>query len=485
MNRKNNARRLWLLPVLLLGALAAGILLWFHASPAQTQPKLVEEDSWFSDFAVEGDRVYFLCRLTIRNPFDTPVVVEISGDFSADKEGGLILGRELLARRLDDGASTDFLALDEAEQEAVWQDPSRLAFLLQPGDNAFWLVFSALHGETSVKQDRLLPPITISPLADVTPEEVSAAMDCRIFKDPDSCDAFLVDGEELFALGFGLGGYGFTSAVPWDYDDNGVLDILFTYSWGSGMHRSCLALLDRTTREESEPLITAYRDDFGCSDLIVRQERDEIQVLAVDVEMDDSFADLHFTERAVVGTIVSEDGEPAFRYRTTLASPGEQIEGNEVYGVFERDGLYTVQLYDGAGNAVWSFGPDAREPQVVREEDDLWSVSVQAGTGIGTRWTVYYDAAADLLSDSRYAVFDRQDRLIVCAALDTLIIMDIFDGRILCRLENFAEPLAPTIDPFLSAAFTDDGKAVSVTYLAGEDYHEVTETVPLPEEFCP
>ena len=74
------------------------------------------------------------------------------------------------------------------------RDRSRLPFLLQPGDNTFWVVFSGLHGEASVKQDRLLPQIHFSLLADVTPEAVSAAMDCRIFKDPDECDAFLLDG---------------------------------------------------------------------------------------------------------------------------------------------------------------------------------------------------------------------------------------------------------------------------------------------------
>ena len=49
-------------------------------------------------------------------------------------------------------------------------------------------------------------------------------------------------------------------------------------------------------------------------------------------------------------------------------------------------------------------------------------------------------------------------------------------------LDSFSESLAPAAEPFESAAFTEDGRAVTVTYLAGEDYHKVTETIPLPQE---
>ena len=47
-------------------------------------------------------------------------------------------------------------------------------------------------------------------------------------------------------------------------------------------------------------------------------------------------------------------------------------------------------------------------------------------------------------------------------------------------LDSFSEPLAQTVEPFINAAFAEDGKAIVVTCLAGEDCHEVMETIPLP-----
>lgn len=626
---KKHVRLLWLLPLLLLAALAFGLLYFLHAG-GKTAPTLVKNGSFFSDFAVEENRVYFLCRLTIHNPRNEQVPVKIRGDFSADEEGGLILGQELFARRLDDDASTDFLALDAAEKETVLQDRSRLLFLLPPGEHSFWVVFSGLHGESSVKQDRLLPPITISPLVDVTPEGVSAAMDCRIVKDPEDCDTFLVDETEISLLACGPGGYGFTSAVPWDYDDNGIPDLLFTYSWGSGMHRSHLALFDRTTREEQE--LYVYYPDMATegSDLILELGKNDMgtdtrAVYTADITVNgDDYTDLSFTKReeaGIVDAVWSLDGEqvwplflpaspeyyarteeselelveqlpenmtcivryggvqtelsgetaaelyricleaqrqgeerpfprwddsrwdemgclsvylcfeniipnlpgpwfsvqedelcttgfsthassqlylslPAGTYDALLevltrngvlsTSPGERIEGNEIYGVFENDGVYAVHLYDRAGALVWAYGPVNRRPEVKQEEDDLWSVSVQAGTGIGTRWTVYYAPEEGLLSPAYYGVLARQgERLVRALGNGTLELCIMSHPGAGAVLHEFSEARAAIVDPFLSAAFTEDGKAVSVTYLAGEDYHEVTETIPLPEEFCP
>ena len=650
----NRDRLLGLIPALLLAVLAAGLLLTPKSEPdgeladrtaEAAEPYLVEEESFFSDFEVVDDHVYFLCRLTVRNPSETPLPVKISGDFSADAGSGLILGQGLPALRLDGGTGADFLALDAAEQETVVRDRSRLLFLLQPGDNVFWVVFSGLHGESSVKQDRLLPKIHLSPLVDVTPEEVSAAMDCRIFKDPNLCDAYLLDGEEIYALGTGFGGYGFTSAVPFDYGFNEVPDLLFTYSWGSGFHRSHLALFDRTTKEERE--LYVYYPYGAERDLLVELEPDGYPAVVYTADVTANgydFSDLRFTKREKAGTVVfvlaedealsgprfvpdedfldlyympeaapelgtmeagedldasdgqaegnesyviqlpdarpwgchvsygcvrmeldSETAEELFRicleaeaqesairtfddskeleqpalslcfrfwaeehgamwegpwlsvreddscmkgasiyasyaqecqlpagtYDALMAvltrdgalsaSPGERVEGSEVYALFERDGLYTVQLYDRGGALVWAYGPGNRRPEVKQEEPGLWSVSVQAGTGIGTRWTVYYAPEEGRISRAWYGVLAQQGELLAFPVSGSgLRVCELFSDGFSGPILTSSQPLAPAAEPFVSAHFTEDGKAVVVTYLAGEDYHEVTETIPLP-----
>ncbi len=729
MKKETRKRRpwLWLLPVLGLAALALGLML-FRNPNSRTAPALVEEESWFSGFVVQDNTVYFLCTLTVRNPTEEAIAVEISGDFSEDFEGGLLLGRELYAFRLDDKVNSDFLSLDAETQKQTTDDDKRRFFLLRPGGNCFWVVFPGAHGKTDVKQNRLLPPIRFLPLEDVTPKAVSEAMDCRIYKDPESCRTFLLDGKKTEVLCY-PGGYGFTNGVAWDYDGNGVQDLLFTGSEGSGIHRSYLALFDRTSRESQElylytPRDFSPREAYG-SDLLVEQETDgngvsSFAVYTADVEeLGDSFADLRFTKRekaGVVEAVRSWDGEsvwPLFwpaseaffpqaddnadaeeptvcevslgddsysvtgetaaelyricadaqkraepgrffflggerpilslnflwssglrfdyeidgddksfsgldvqSYREPLQLPagtydkllealedvgeptkepeaaprsctveygggrrtvegetaaelyricaeaqlrgeiippaeeepkslgvslyflnegnptegtfcdifsddkgwfadglvyappcyafpagtydalldvlgqkgelpapaGEQIAGNQVYGLFEEDGVYALQLYSPEGDLVWAFGPGRHEPRVEEAEPGLWSVSLGAGPSLSLHWTVYYRPETGQLSDAIYGILARDGERVLCISGRSLLLRGIFERGDRTMLDSFSESLAPAAEPFESAAFTEDGRAVTVTYLAGEDYHKVTETIPLPQE---
>ena len=783
---KKNKRLLWLIPAGFLAALVLCLLLAPKsktAAPSQAEPtastreepaasareepaasargdsalscvealpapRLVEEESFFSDFTVRGDRVYFLCSLCVENPGEELRAATITGDFLDNSEDGTMIvagegpipvKRVLGAFRLEDYRPGSFLSMSDEELAAAADRQGRQSeapelFLLYPGENRFWVIFSCAQDEAH-KEDRLLPPISICPLRNVTPEEVLETTGCRIFKDPDSCESYLADGERCSVLGTGFGGYGFTSAVPWDYDGNGTVDLLYTYSWGSGMHRSILALYDRTKRERQE-LYTYYPWDekaYG-SDLVVKKETDSAgnnsyPVFTVDVSLwaygrGYDFTELSFTKRAEAGVVdaiwnpikpeiqplfwpASRDffplteeasaadpprscdyyiadvcfpytGEkaaelldfcqqaekqaelgdfyvldrskpllkliftwdngisayyqidwkdkgifgisyanaqaalqfPAGTYDALLAMwgeagdpveeaealdlqlqscsvtygggtievsggtaeelyricadamdrgentvigahepemlylllsfpgeddtdpviapcycvyaddrgwfsasgyasfrpefcfpagsfdrlidvlerdgplpapAGERIEGNEVYALFEDKGVYAVQLYGADGELVWACGPVNHEPLVAEEEPGLWSVSVQAGTGLSTRWTLYYAPETGTLSPSFYAVLDRQgDRLIHLYFSNQLEVRGLFDTGEGTILRHFSEPLSNAVEPFVSARFTEDGTAVVVTYLAGEDYHEVTETIPLP-----
>ena len=752
---------LWLLPFALLAALALGLWIVPRESvqpaegaaaptrddPAPTRddpapdreatalprrealpaPYLLEEESFFSDFTIRGDRVYFLCSLCVENPGEELRAVTITGDFLEDAEGGLLetedgqapVRRVLGALRLDDYRAGSFLELSDAELAAAvdrqgrWGEAPDL-FLLQPGENSFWVIFSAEHGEAAQKQDRLLPPIDICPLRDVSSEEIRAETGCRIFRD----DAFgglfyLVDGERCGELGISFGGYGLCSAVPWDYDENGTVDLLYTYSWGSGMHRSILALFDRTKWEERELYGYFPDSDSPGSDLLVERETDEggepvytVYVVDVQVQGFDPL-DLRFTKKEEAGGVVSvvkalggavyhplfwpaseeflpptqapslcrvnlgdeeytmseekaaelfwlcreaekqaspdsfhtlggerpvitltfplddsaewriyyvvdendrclsgyslasaqaalqlpagtyeellaalEEAEPAPQscfveygggrrivkdetaaelhrictdaqrrgesivpteakpemlciflvfpdqrapgefwrvsaddsgtfadglvYAPThyvfpagtfdklldtlsrngeLPAPaGERIAGNEVYGLFEEDGVYALQFYSPERELVWAYGPSDRELRVTEEEPGLWSLSLSAGPSPTLSWAVYYKPETGQLSDSLYGILARDGERVLCSRGKSLFLREIFDARNGAELDSFSQQLAPTVDPFVSGSFTEDGRAVVVTYLAGEDYHEGTETIPLPQE---
>ena len=58
-----------------------------------------------------------------------------------------------------------------------------------------------------------------------------------------------------------FGGYGFIDAVPWDYDGNGVIDLLITSSCGSGFTFLEISVFDACTKESI--LVYTYSPETG------------------------------------------------------------------------------------------------------------------------------------------------------------------------------------------------------------------------------
>lgn len=163
-------------------------------------------------------------------------------------------------------------------------------------------------------------------------------------------------------------------------------------------------------------------------------------------------------------------------------APGVLVEETAVYKLYADGELYTLRIYSIAGERLREDGPMNKRPTVTEEETNLWSVSLQAGTGVDARWTYYFAPLEGRISQTRYGVFDQRNGLLVRLNGEngSLVVESIFDGEPYWELRDFSQPLAATAEaPFTNAAFVDDGRSVKVTYLSGEDLHEVTEVVPL------
>lgn len=65
----------------------------------------------------------------------------------------------------------------------------------------------------------------------------------KLFKFKDSCASFLLFENVIYPVGEWFGGLGLVQAIP--YEDG----LLFTYSWGSGMHRSHIAYFNFARKE--------------------------------------------------------------------------------------------------------------------------------------------------------------------------------------------------------------------------------------------
>lgn len=156
----------------------------------------------------------------------------------------------------------------------------------------------------------------------VTPPLVAQLTDMQIFKFSDSCSSFVMVDNEIYALCVSFGGYGFVDAIPWNFDDDGELDLLVCSSWGSGMHRSEISVFNPVTKE-STLILNGLGTIDPSADIVVylsapalssMQEKYPIwfHVFTVDVSLKQNFADLSWTLKEDIGYIIMENGEPVF-----------------------------------------------------------------------------------------------------------------------------------------------------------------------------
>ena len=118
---------------------------------------------------------------------------------------------------------------------------------LPPLPAEIW-TYSGMRPLPEAWQENGMKPLPEEDWLDVTPPALNG-MGWQIIKSSHTCESLLVTQEGAYVLGMCFGGWGVTSAVPCDADDNGTPDLLFTFSWGSGIHRSHLAVLDLTAQE--------------------------------------------------------------------------------------------------------------------------------------------------------------------------------------------------------------------------------------------
>ena len=94
--------------------------------------------------------------------------------------------------------------------------------------------------------------LDIEKCVEVTPDGVFEATGVQIFKFTDTLASFMIKDKEVKEACQSFGGMGFSDAIPWDYDQNGVDDLLVAGSWGSGMHRAALTLWNMDTMEQMD-----------------------------------------------------------------------------------------------------------------------------------------------------------------------------------------------------------------------------------------
>ena len=142
----------------------------------------------------------------------------------------------------------------------------------------------------------------------VTPAQVQKNSDMEIYRFSDSFASFaFVDGRVL-PLGSYLGGYGFVDGIAADVNEDGVTDLVFTSSWGLGIHRGLLSMLDGASGE-----VNCFYDSAEYSgldtDLILKQNKNgAYTVYTARVRFSAERGQLSFMPQDPIGDMVPEKG---------------------------------------------------------------------------------------------------------------------------------------------------------------------------------
>jgi hypothetical protein len=94
----------------------------------------------------------------------------------------------------------------------------------------------------------LNPQVTL-PLKEMTTDEIWNRLGVQVFQvsgDIFMYDTFLVKGGQVTPMGTGFGGVGVTTLAVTDLDQDGLPELLYTYSFGSGIHQSRLGIYSPT-----------------------------------------------------------------------------------------------------------------------------------------------------------------------------------------------------------------------------------------------
>lgn len=158
----------------------------------------------------------------------------------------------------------------------------------------------------------------------VTPPQVAAETNMKIFKFSDSCASFVVVDNYIYELCVSFGGYGFVNAVPCDFDNDGNKDLLVASSWGSGVHRSIISIFNSVTKESTVLYNTSSTDNPDV-DLFVSITSPSLSsidskdlpiyydVYSAKITVNDAnFVDLSYVATGLVGTIQVENDTPVF-----------------------------------------------------------------------------------------------------------------------------------------------------------------------------
>lgn len=166
----------------------------------------------------------------------------------------------------------------------------------------------------------------------------------------------------------------------------------------------------------------------------------------------------------------------------TTESEYEIVDEGQNSRVKRSDGAYFYEILDSDNNIVRSDGPYTKEPHISMLNETTVKVSYQAGTGLSTRWTFYYDTVSNEFTPVYYSVFGESGGNVIYRSGGSIIISNIFDQtKYYKEFNKFSHPIAEAAEPFIEAEIDESESMIKISYLTGDDFEEVTEYFDITE----
>lgn len=226
--------------------------------------------------------------------------------------------------------------------------------------------------------------------------------DYRFLRDDENLDPVLEYEGESYPLGTGFGGYGLVDSIVMDGK------LYYTYSWGSGLHRSLLAAFDLKTRT-IQHFSVSYETDMMIIDTPIGAK-----VYLCTVEPSDNWGSFHLAATELVGSIFEHGAEPLDAqpivtgdYFTVSSSSGMSVKVNQELVKRYPDCLCSWYC-EGGRLCIWdekTNAPVELERDTAITEELIWIPDGAEGASISLR--LFDPKSAILSSDSE--LFSRID----------------------------------------------------------------------------
>lgn len=146
----------------------------------------------------------------------------------------------------------------------------------------------------------------------ITPDFIAENSDYRVFKFSQSCASFVLYDGKAYQLGEFLGGTGADSFALADLDGDGAYELYFTFSWGSGFHRSQVGHFDPAAKAVTVFDAAFFNED--CMLTLGANKTLEVRRADISYGADDGEFYVSFDLLAgdALGTLAYEDGAVQF-----------------------------------------------------------------------------------------------------------------------------------------------------------------------------